>query len=137
MLCLSRRWRTSWWKSYRRSTLDFAPGNRSAQDLARRRLHANGCSRTAAGGTVGGSPCPCPRGDLQAHGSYVAWWHRMAPDPFEGRHRQPGRYTNTGQGLVSYSFCSSSASTEWRKSVVAAVTTVTHSANCAVLGSAE
>ena len=28
-------------------------------------------------------------GDLQAHGSYVAWWLRMAPDPFEGNHRQP------------------------------------------------
>ena len=35
----------------------------------------------------------CPRSagrrDLQAHGSYVAWWLRVAPDPFEENHRQP------------------------------------------------
>ena len=73
-------------------------------------------------------------GDFQAHGSYVAWWLRMAP------HRQPRavfKYwaKTSSTPLVSSSFCSSS-STEWWKSVVAAVISVTHSANCAVLESA-
>ena len=64
-------------------------------------------------------------GDLQAHGSYVAWWLRMAPAPFEGNHRQPravykywARTSSTP--LVPRSLCSSS-STEWWQSVVAAV----------------
>ena len=62
----------------------------------------------------------------------------MAPDPFEGNHRQPraeNKYwaRTSSTSLVPCSFCSSSSSTEWRTSLLAAATTVTHSANCAVL----
>ena len=63
----------------------------------------------------------------------------MAPDPFEGNHRQPRAvykyWARTSSTPLVSSSLSSSSSTEWWKSVVAAVTTVTHSANCAVLGS--
>ena len=62
--------------------------------------------------------CQIPwRGDRQPRAVYKCW-ARTSSTP-----------------LVSRSLCSSS-STEWWRSVVAAVTTVTHSANCAVLGSA-
>ena len=69
-------------------------------------------------------------GDLQAHGSYVAWWLRMAP------HRQPRAvykyWARTSSTVLVPRSLSSSSSTEWWSSVVAAVATVTHSANCAV-----
>ena len=58
-------------------------------------------------------------GDLQAHGSYVAWWFRMAP------HRQP---------RAVHKYWARTSSTHRWNFVVAAVTTATHSANCAVLG---
>ena len=69
-------------------------------------------------------------GDIQAHGSYVAWWLRMVP------HRQPrvvfkywARTSSTP--LVPCSLCSSSSSTECGTYLFAAGPAGTHSANCA------
>ena len=140
LLYLSRRWWTSWWPcmvkhfdSVVAEQIVAVPKISWPSRFPRTFLREP---------QAGGSACPCSLlqrlgplgGDLQAHGSYVAWWLRMVP------HRQPravykywARTSSTP--LVPCSLCSSS-STEWWKSVVAAVPTITHSANCAVLGSA-